>query len=220
MTLGVTTPPTPEQAIKKVNALAPRAQSRRRSPYFRVEGGRYLPSAPSSLLGQKRNAMISDVFRRWNGITFKYTVLTCCTAIGWAFVIVYILGPATPQQRKPREYYHKMTSTSTLDSGSRIPEHPPPHVDRVTASEDGSRPSLGRKKTDFLGRGTFPGQFRGWGDTSVDVPVVVNKMDSRPLMPANETLLTVDLVLTILSKDTRVRGLMLGCDVLSSPHHY
>lgn len=94
-----------------------------------------------------------------------------------------------------------LTSSSTSSSTFTLPRHPALYDHEVGRSEKHSQVPEAIK---YAGRKAFPDQFNEWDDARPDVPVVVNKMDLRPLTTGNETLPTADLVLAILSGVTEV----------------
>lgn len=136
-------------------------------------------------------------------VSARCLLLTCACGLAWAFLFVWILGPA-------------VTSSHDIDIDMGNGHHVPPwRLDRLDSLPIADHHSHGKEgfllpgwtplghHSRFLGREAFPEQFDHWGEEG---EVVINTMDVGPLVEDGKTLPTTDLVLAILSGDDEVRG--------------
>lgn len=113
-------------------------------------------------------------------ITAKCALLVFVSGVAWAYLIVRTISPAIVRLVIPAAL--APTTATSSDIARRG------YVD--TAAE---------YKLSFIGQDVFPQVFESWGEEG---EVVVNGMDVEPL--SSETLPTADLLMAVLSGDTKV----------------
>jgi len=155
----------------------------------------------SGAANRRRLALLVNAIDLCSSVSTRCMLLTCACGLAWAYLFVWILGPA-------------VASSHAMGSGHHIPSR----LDRQAlpiAGVDYGHHSHGKEgfllpgwtplghHSRFLGREAFPEQFEHWGEEG---EVVINTVDVGPLVEDGKTLPKSDLVLAILSGDDEVRG--------------
>lgn len=137
----------------------------------------------------------------YSKVTAKCALLTCVCGLGWASLIVWILGPAVSSSSADSS----IPAGSRHHSSSRLLDRPGAFPIADHSGEGFLLPGwtpLGHHAR-FMGREAFPEQFEHWGEEG---EVVINSVDRGPLTTGEGVLPSTDLLLAILSGDDKVRA--------------
>ena len=149
---------------------------------------------------QKRRQTIStnQSSRLRLNITARCLFLACIWGVACAGLIVHVLGPPGHATHEPDE---GMRSVG-IEGGVT-----PIFMDGLNGSTFPDWTSTGHH-TRFLGQKAFPELFEGWmegNEGQYNNILTINKVDIEPLAAKRETLPSSDLLLAILSADTKVK---------------